>query len=287
MDVEKPNALQLLMQTYSAVDASDDSDDDAPEVIPPELVEPPTARPTSTSYREPKVDPALSSSSSSEPETDDDDTRHPAQSVEDQPESDDDTDCRDRTRKSASGHSAIAARGNTASQFADLPPVERLHVTLPSDYPAQKIGHIRSIIGTLVTVESDEGTPALDIGSVLLLAYNMPLGVVFDVFGPVTRACYAVRFNTIDEIQQVGVVVDEPVFFAPARTDMTNFVFTERLRAEKGSDASWENDTEPPAEHVDYSDDEAESSARRAGARGKRDRRGVVRSQPPASTNNV
>ena len=31
----------------------------------------------------------------------------------------------------------------------------------------------------------------------------------------------------------------------------------------KGSDASWENDIEPPEEHLDYSDDEEEKAARK------------------------
>ena len=38
---------------------------------------------------------------------------------------------------------------------------------------------------------------------------------------------------------------------------------------EKGSDASWKNDEEPPAELVDYSDDEKEREAKNKKQEGK------------------
>lgn len=35
------------------------------------------------------------------------------------------------------------------------------------------------------------------------------------------------------------------------------------IHRQKGSDASWEHDIEPPEEHLDYSDDEEERAARK------------------------
>ena len=53
------------------------------------------------------------------------------------------------------------------------------------------------------------------------------------------------------------------VYFAP-RTRHTAFVFVDALFNQKGSDASWENDQEPPEGCLDYSDDEQERRAKAA-----------------------
>lgn len=53
------------------------------------------------------------------------------------------------------------------------------------------------------------------------------------------------------------------VYFAP-RTKHTAYVFLEPLFQQRGSDASWENDQEPPEHCVDYSDDEEERKAKAA-----------------------
>ena len=53
------------------------------------------------------------------------------------------------------------------------------------------------------------------------------------------------------------------VYFAP-RTRHTAFVFVDALFKQKGSDASWENDQEPPEGYLDYADDEQERRAKAA-----------------------
>ncbi|OTF83536.1 H/ACA ribonucleoprotein complex non-core subunit NAF1-like protein [Euroglyphus maynei] len=42
----------------------------------------------------------------------------------------------------------------------------------------------------------------------------------------------------------------------------TKYVFVNNLIREKGCDASWKDNNEPPPEHQDYSDDEQERQAR-------------------------
>ena len=53
------------------------------------------------------------------------------------------------------------------------------------------------------------------------------------------------------------------VYFAP-RTRHTAYVFVDALFKQKGSDASWEHDQEPPEGCLDYSDDEEERRAKAA-----------------------
>ena len=140
---------------------------------------------------------------------------------------------------------------------ADLPPIEELHITVP-EYECLEIGTISSIVDQIVVVKSKPNTAALNLESVLFLEKGKrTLGHVFDVIGPVMQPFYCVRFNSKEHISEKKIEIGCPVFFAP-RTEHTNFVFLAELMKLKGSDASWENDREPPISHVEYSDDEQE-----------------------------
>lgn len=69
---------------------------------------------------------------------------------------------------------------------------------------------------------------------------------------------------------------------------MTQYVFTDELLKDKGSDASWKNDHEVPLEFQDVSDDELERDMKREKER-ERGRGKVVRggrNRPPVKSNN-
>lgn len=72
-----------------------------------------------------------------------------------------------------------------------------------------------------------------------------------------------VRFNSAQHILDQGIKLGMEVYFAP-RTRHTAFVFIDNLFKQRGSDASWEHDQEPPESCLDYSDDEQERCARAA-----------------------
>ena len=145
---------------------------------------------------------------------------------------------------------------------SDLPPIEDLHISVP-EFECVHLGKISSMVDDLVVVKAFPNTPAIDLDSVLFLDKGKrPLGKVFDVIGPVTSPFYCLRFNSSQHIKDNNVKVDLDVYYAP-RTEHTSFVFVEQLRRMKGSDASWKDDVEPQKEHIDYSDDEDEKSARR------------------------
>jgi len=113
-----------------------------------------------------------------------------------------------------------------AAQFSDLPPVEAVTIQLDPSEPIMSIGRVSSIVGNLVIIESSplpnanananatsltssnknnttansaipRGPPALDIDTVLCTADRVPIGRVFDVFGPVLRPFYSVRYNDV------------------------------------------------------------------------------------------
>ncbi len=145
---------------------------------------------------------------------------------------------------------------------ADLPAIEDLHITVP-EYECLEIGTIASVVDDLVVVKGAVGTAALDLDSVLFLDRGQrPLGKIFDVMGPVVQPFYCVRFNSNEHIKEKNVEVGMAVFYAP-RTEHTSFIFLSELMKLKGSDASWENDHEPPEQFLDHSDDELEKGERR------------------------
>ncbi|XP_055920066.1 H/ACA ribonucleoprotein complex non-core subunit NAF1 [Eupeodes corollae] len=144
----------------------------------------------------------------------------------------------------------------------DLPPIEDLHITVPEE-ECIELGKIQSIVDQLVLVNALPGTVPLDLETVLFRDKgNSVLGEVFDVLGQVSDPLYCVRFNSNKEINEKGIEVGQIVYVAP-RTEHTQFVVLANLMKVRGSDASWENDVEPPPRFIDYSDDEEERSARR------------------------
>lgn len=88
------------------------------------------------------------------------------------------------------------------------------------------------------------------------------LGKIFDVFGPVTKPFYAIRFNDSNHIKRFDIKIKEPVYCAP-QTEYTSYVMVSQLMKMKGSDASWKHNNEPPPQFLDYSDDEAEKLAKK------------------------
>ena len=146
--------------------------------------------------------------------------------------------------------------------ISDLPPIEDLKITVPEN-ECLEIGIITSIVDQLVLVEAYLNSAPLDIDSVLFLeSGKKTLGAVFDVLGQVAQPLYCVRFNSNEDIIAKGIQLSQKVFCAP-RTEYTQFVILPTLMKQKGSDASWRDDVEPPQEHCDHSDDENERQLKR------------------------
>jgi len=146
--------------------------------------------------------------------------------------------------------------------ISDLPPIEDLKISL-NEEKCKPMGSIKSIVDSLVIVEAFVNQSALDIDSVLFIDRGeRALGKIFDVFGPVSKPFYAVRFNNSEHIKTFNLLIKEPVFCAP-ETEYANFILVSKLMQIKGSDASWKDNNEPPPQFIDYSDDEAERQAKK------------------------
>lgn len=121
-------------------------------------------------------------------------------------------------------------------------------------------------------VESLANFAAVDIDTVLFLDKgNRTLGQVFDVMGNVASPIYCVRFNKAQDIIDKKITIGEIVYVAP-KTEHTNFIVLSELMNQKGTDASWEDDIEPPTGYDEFSDDEEERIARRNRNQSQRNR---------------
>jgi rRNA processing protein Gar1 len=168
----------------------------------------------------------------------------------------------------------------------DLPPIENLTITLSDETPIERIGRICHIIdGKLIIIESLLHSPALNDDSVLFNRDRRSIGLVFETFGPVEKPYYSIRYPDIESVHQRQVELNQDVYYAPRETTYTKYVFVQELRALKGSDASWEDDNEPPTFAIDYSDDEQERTAK-AIMKGKRSMEGNINEQMMDSSNN-
>ncbi|XP_061129878.1 H/ACA ribonucleoprotein complex non-core subunit NAF1-like, partial [Syngnathus typhle] len=145
----------------------------------------------------------------------------------------------------------------------DLPAVEELTVSLPDDVELIPVGTVSSIIQQLVIIQSLQDSPALNDDSIIFQSDRRALGKVFEVFGPVARPLYILRFNSPGDLNSQGLTLGLIVYYAPHVKEYTEYIFLQQLQLSKGSDASWKNDQEPPVEALDYSDDEKEQQAKR------------------------
>ncbi|KAM3550915.1 hypothetical protein MY1884_008009 [Beauveria asiatica] len=172
---------------------------------------------------------------------------------------------------SGGAKSGAAAQLRTKNELADEPVIARPDVVITDDMPLEALGAIEHIVDTTALVAGI--TPGeyqvLDSGSVLCTASRVVVGAVAETIGKVTRPMYTVRFNSADEIAELGLAVGTDLYYTPAHA---TFVFTAPLKAVKGSDASNLYDEEAAPDEVEFSDDEKEAEHKRAAKQKKKDK---------------
>ncbi|KAM4837303.1 H/ACA ribonucleoprotein complex non-core subunit NAF1 [Thomomys bottae] len=144
----------------------------------------------------------------------------------------------------------------------ELPSVEELTIILPEDIELKPLGLVSSVIEQLVIIESLSNLPPVNEETVIFKSDRQAAGKIFEIFGPVAHPFYVLRFNSSDHIESKGIKIKDTMYFAPSMKDFTQYIFTEKLKQDRGSDASWKNDQEPPPEALDFSDDEKEKEAK-------------------------
>ncbi|KFQ38919.1 H/ACA ribonucleoprotein complex non-core subunit NAF1, partial [Mesitornis unicolor] len=168
----------------------------------------------------------------------------------------------------------------------ELPPVEDLTIILPDDVELKLFGTVSSIIEQLVIIESLRGLPPVNEESIIFKEDRQAVGKIFEIFGPVLHPFYVLRFNSSEHIKAKGINVQDSMYFIPSVEDFTQYIFTEKLKQEKGSDASWKNDQEPPPEALDFSDDEKEREAKQKKKKPQNQGRKKLKSETNVSSEN-
>ena len=165
--------------------------------------------------------------------------------------------------------------------------------TIEASEEIRSIGRVMSVVGRTVVVGSAargrtaEGEETLDEESVLCLGDRTGLGVIEEVFGPVSSPLYSLRLPAEEDGASGGakVRVDDEVFVVVGRSKTIPNV---KSLYKKGYDASGKDDEEV-VEEEEFSDDEKEAAAKAAkknpakkrSARGGGGRGGGGRAPPP------
>lgn len=136
-------------------------------------------------------------------------------------------------------------------------------IVVTPDMTIQELGSVEAAVESTVLVmgKTSGEYRVLETGSVLCLQDRTVVGVVAETLGRVQQPLYTVRFTNDAAIQEAGLAEKgTPIYYVEKHS---TFVFTQPLKAVKGSDASNVNDEEVGDDEMEFSDDEAEAEHKR------------------------
>ena len=136
--------------------------------------------------------------------------------------------------------------------------VPKPNVTITNDMKVEELGAVENLVENIVLVKAKTSGEyqVLEFGSVLCLADKTVIGVVAETLGRVQQPYYSVRFTNAAAISEAGISKGTPIFYVEQHSAP---VFTQPLKAFKGSDASNLHDEEVGDDAIEFSDDEAEA----------------------------
>ncbi|KAG0006883.1 hypothetical protein BGZ65_002291 [Modicella reniformis] len=176
----------------------------------------------------------------------------------------------------------------TTNEILQLPEVKKPEITFRSDSKLEAIGTIMTIVDSVVVVQASSSgeVRVLDAGTVVVAmkekegddqADKEILGEIFETFGPVARPLYSIRFNSAADIPAI-CTIGCTLYGVP---EYSSFVFTEPLKALKGSDASNRFDEEVDEIEIEFSDDEKEMEHKRMLKQAKNGKKGIKERKVP------
>lgn len=189
-------------------------------------------------------------------------------------EPDTDTEHEQDLDKCLTRFKALKTKGELLIEDLPAPDDEPIQLTCGVE-ELQQIGNVNKILDNILIIESFKNLPALDLDSFLFFRNGRSIGKVFDVIGPVIKPFYVIRFATHQQILDNSIAINMPVYFVPKFDGLTKYVLVSQLKEVRGTDASWENNNEPPDSVKEYSDDEEE----------RKDKLKVKAKRKPAASN--
>ncbi len=159
-------------------------------------------------------------------------------------------------------------------------------VIITPEMRIEELGEVEAVVENILLIKAKISGEyrVLESGSVLCLADRTVIGVVSETLGRVQQPLYSVRFTNADEIAKAGLAPKTKVFYSELHS---TYVFTQALKAYKGSDASNLHDEEVGDEEIEFSDDEAEAEHKRRIKQKKMEKRGGKMQQNSGSNRGV
>ena len=159
------------------------------------------------------------------------------------------------------GRKAIAEVPRTLNEKLDEF-VPKPTVAVTEDMKIEELGLVENMVENLALIKANTSGEyqVLESGSLLCLQDRTVIGVVSETLGRVQQPYYSVRFTNATAITEAGIEKGTKVFYV---TQHSTTVFTQPLKAFKGSDASNLHDEEVGDDELEFSDDEAEAEHKR------------------------
>ncbi|KAI9809461.1 MAG: hypothetical protein M1827_006841 [Pycnora praestabilis] len=150
--------------------------------------------------------------------------------------------------------------------------VQAPDVQVTPEMNIEMLGLVESLVENLVLIKAKTSGEyqVLETGSVLCLENRQVIGVVADTLGRVEQPLYCVRFTNATVIAEAGIQKGTHIFYVE---HYSTYVFTQPLKAYKGSDASNLHDEEVGDDEIEFSDDEAEAEHRKKVKMGRQHRK--------------
>jgi len=159
------------------------------------------------------------------------------------------------------GGKAISGIPRTLNEKLDEV-VPKPNVTITPDLNLEELGLVENLVENLALIKANTSGEyqVLESGSVLCLEDRSVIGIVAETLGRVQQPYYSVRFTNADAMSEAGMTQNTRVFYVK---QLSSTVFTQPLKACKGSDASNLHDEEIGDDELEFSDDEAEAEYKR------------------------
>ncbi|KAL8958420.1 MAG: hypothetical protein Q9193_004518 [Seirophora villosa] len=125
-----------------------------------------------------------------------------------------------------------------------------------------ELGSVEQVVenNILIKAKTSGERQALETGSLLCLGDRSVIGVIAETLGQIQQPYYSVRFTNSAAIVEAGIAKGTTIFNVEQHS---HYIFTQNIKAFKGSDASNIHDEEVGDDELEFSDDEAEAEHKR------------------------
>lgn len=156
--------------------------------------------------------------------------------------------------KKGTAHGPLRTLNEIPDEDVPIPDVE-----IASEMKLEELGCVETIVGNVILIKGKVSGEyqVLETGSVLCLEDRVVIGVIAETLGRVQQPLYSVQFRNAAAVAEIGITKSSRIYYVD---NFSTFVFTQSLKAFKGSDASNIYDEEVGDDEMEFSDDEAEAA---------------------------